>query len=187
MAKITKVKFIGADGKWVTENCHDITTCREHSYKLQMTKALIAQSKGLKKSFKIDEEELENTEDIMKVFEDNPKHNKKIKFDEQDIRSICVLAISWYSSINTSKWDDHLGQEVFPEVRVPQNIRTATRNAMQSAQDKLIHDIELNEEEIAALKTGAAWQEEELKEYDDFKYGDFKFAMQAICIKIKQL
>jgi DNA ligase (NAD+) len=40
-AKPTLVKFINSKGEWVTENCHDLSTCREHAEKLAATSKLL--------------------------------------------------------------------------------------------------------------------------------------------------
>lgn len=65
-AKPTIVKFVNAKGEWVTETCHDITTCREHAEKMAKTKSLLN-----KKGAKIDLDDFEVNENAMSIFDND--------------------------------------------------------------------------------------------------------------------
>jgi hypothetical protein len=64
-SKITKVRFLNKDGKWVEETCHDVATCREHKTRVAFSQKL------LKKNPKLQLEGLEDdvvSSDVMSVF-----------------------------------------------------------------------------------------------------------------------
>jgi DNA ligase (NAD+) len=46
-AKNTPVKFINSKGEWVVENCHDLSSCREHAEKLASTAKLLKASPAM--------------------------------------------------------------------------------------------------------------------------------------------
>ena len=75
--KQTTVKFINAKGQWVTENCHDIKTCREHKERLAFTKQLLKKKNGI-----IDLPEEHITQDAMSIFNDKARMTRE-EFLEQ--------------------------------------------------------------------------------------------------------
>ena len=72
MDKTTVVKILNKQGEWVTENCHDIKTCREHKEKLAFTKQLLKKKPAI-----IDIDDEHTVDNVMDVFD---KHMDKKDF-----------------------------------------------------------------------------------------------------------
>lgn len=66
MAKNITIKFINSKGQWVTENCHDISSCREHKEKIDRTKKILKEKNGI---IELPDEEI--IQNAMSVFENN--------------------------------------------------------------------------------------------------------------------
>lgn len=70
--KETTVKFINSKGQWVTEKCHDISTCREHKDKISKTNKLL-KDKGIM----VDLPEEFTEQNIMSMFDDKSGMNRE--------------------------------------------------------------------------------------------------------------
>jgi hypothetical protein len=93
MSKPVRVKFINKNGDWVEEICHDPSTCREHSQKVNKTRKLLAMAKDNSTVQVGSSDEVTSLNDLMSMFDDNTsideiEFTKPIRDDEKLIMPV---------------------------------------------------------------------------------------------------